>query len=121
METRKPLGYWSSQWSYRQAINEDRSDLEDTELTVEKLQGRVKRLTEDMLLLRATLMAVVDVLHAKAPFDEAELAEATATALAALRAGHAAATAVCDKCKQTVAMASATVTLDGVFCTSCAG
>ncbi len=127
-DTRKPLGFWSTAWARRRVINEAYGEAEAASYGVEQLQGQVKRLTAEVLQLRAMFMGVVEVLHAKAPFDDAELERATEGAIAHLKAQHApgplasgAPTVACDRCKTVVAVWATTVTLDGVLCDRCAG
>lgn len=61
------------EWADRNAINKNADVLESVETNVSALQSTVARQSEEILRLRAMIMGVVEVLHAKAPFDDDEL------------------------------------------------
>jgi hypothetical protein len=60
-------------WADRDAINANADELDSVETDVGSLRTAMLRQNQEILRLRAMLMAVVEVLHAKAPFDDAEL------------------------------------------------
>jgi len=84
------LGFFSQwmfgEWADRAVINRNAEDLSYVESTVGGLQAVVQRQGHEILWLRAVIMGVVDVLHTKAPFDDAELERAVQAAWVQLTA-----------------------------------
>jgi hypothetical protein len=82
------LGFFSQwlggEWADRAAINRNADDLAKVEVGIDEMRKLVQRQGKEILQLRAMLMGVVEVLHAKAPFDDAELAHAVENAWAQL-------------------------------------
>ena len=78
---------FGGEWADRRAINRNAEDLSYVEADVSFLQAAVQRQGqeilrqgEELLRLRAMLMGVVEVLHTRAPFDDAELERAVQAA-----------------------------------------
>jgi hypothetical protein len=61
------------EWADRAAINRHAEDLSRFEVSVSGLQAAMQRQGQEILLLRATIMGLVEVLHTRSPIDEAEL------------------------------------------------
>jgi hypothetical protein len=68
-------------WAERSAINRNAEDLSAVEADVGELRKAVQRQAQELLHLRALFMGVVEILHEKAPFDDAELERAVNAAL----------------------------------------
>jgi hypothetical protein len=68
--------WFGGEWADRAAINRNADDLSAVEASVSGLQAVVQRQGQEILRLRAMFLGVVDVLHQKAPFDDAELERA---------------------------------------------
>jgi TolA-binding protein len=60
-------------WADRAAINRHADDLSNVEANLTELRKFMDLQAQEILRLRAMLMGVVEVLHTKAPFDDAEL------------------------------------------------
>jgi hypothetical protein len=67
-------------WADRAAINRNAEELSNVEAGMDEMRKLVQRQGQEILRLRAMLMGVVEVLHAKAPFDDAELEHAVEAA-----------------------------------------
>lgn len=82
------LGFFNQwffgEWADRAAINRNAEELSLVESNVDDLKKIVKRQAEDILRLRAMFMGVVEVLHAKVQFDDAELEAAVQAAWTSL-------------------------------------
>ena len=65
--------YLFGEWADRAAINRNAEDLSVVEAGVTELRKLVQQQAQDILRLRAMFMGVVEVLHTKTPFDDAEL------------------------------------------------
>lgn len=128
----KKLGWLSQslwgEWADRDAINRNADDLENVESNVDVLRAQVQRQGAEIVKLRAMIMGVVEILHAKAPFDDAELQSAIQAAHAELTtpppAPRAHATAagppvICTKCMRTVPAAATNITGQGLVCDNC--
>jgi hypothetical protein len=141
------LGFWNwnPQRADRLAINENADELDLVSSQVDMLKAQLRMQAEEMLWLRATLMGVVEVLHAKAPFDDAELKLAVEEAHRILTAppapppsatgpnagnpyrdgtsaapsGPPVALRTCIRCKRQVPASRITVFPDGEVCDSC--
>ena len=74
------------EWADRAAINRNAEDLSAVEADVTELRATVQRQSQEILRLRAMFMGVVEVLHAKTPFDDAELERAVQEAWTSLTA-----------------------------------
>jgi hypothetical protein len=126
--------WFGGEWADRQAINRNAYELDYVQGDVTSLQQVVRKQQNEILWLRAMFMGVVEVLHAKAPFDDAELAAAVdrawsklnrppAPPMAATGAPHPGQAAVamhtCSKCGRQVPASSTTITLTGEVCDSC--
>ena len=72
--------YLFGEWADRAAINRNAEDLSIVEADVTELRKLVQQQAQDILRLRAMFMGVVEVLHTKAPFDDAELEAAVQAA-----------------------------------------
>ena len=72
--------YLFGEWADRAAINRNAEDLSIVEADVTELRKLVQQQAHDILRLRAMFMGVVEVLHTKAPFDDAELEAAVQAA-----------------------------------------
>ncbi|HEX3760005.1 MAG TPA: hypothetical protein VHW23_14920 [Kofleriaceae bacterium] len=70
----------------RAVINRNAEELDYVQGTLSSLWGTVQRQQQEILQLRATLIGVIEVLHARAPFDVDELDRAVQTALTDLTA-----------------------------------
>ena len=75
------LGFFS-QWMIGEwgVINRNADELTSVGYSVSDLQRRVQLQGQEILRLRAMIMGVVEVLYAKAPFDDAELERAVQAA-----------------------------------------
>jgi hypothetical protein len=71
-------------WADRAAINRNAESLQAVEGDMGELRKLVQRQSQEILQLRAMFMGVVEVLHAKAPFDDVELEQAVDAAWAKL-------------------------------------
>lgn len=60
-------------WADRRAINETSNELYAVEGNVQQLNQIVAQQRKELLQLRALVLGLVEVMHRKAPFDEAEL------------------------------------------------
>src|SRR3569623_922088 len=60
-------------WADRSAINRNADSLASVEGDLGELRKLVQRQAHEILQLRAMFMGVVEVLHAKTPFDDADL------------------------------------------------
>jgi hypothetical protein len=78
--------FFGNQYADRQAINQNADELDTVQTEIEKLNKLVHRQADDLLLMRAFVIGIVEVLHAKAPFDQAELDAAVSEAYAQLTA-----------------------------------
>lgn len=121
------------EWADRNAINRNADDLSMVEASVEGMQAQIARQQKELLQLRAMLMGVVEVLHAKAPFDDAELDAAVAAAHAQLTAPRppvphpgrtppaprSTQTTACAKCQRAVALSATNITALGNVCDAC--
>jgi hypothetical protein len=112
------------EWADRAAINQNADDLLAVESSVQGVQARLARQQDEIVRLRAMLMGVVEVLHAKAPFDDAELDAAVRAAHARLSAPptpaqRAAETTICSRCQRTVLVSATNITANGVVCDGC--
>jgi hypothetical protein len=129
------------EWADRAAINRNADDLSSVEVSVAGLQTVIQRQAQEILRLRAMIMGVVEVLHAKAPFDDAELERAVQTAWTQLttvppapaaagftdpyRGTPADATAaperlvLCTRCGRQVAASKTNITASGEVCDAC--
>ena len=146
------LGFFNQwmfgEWADRAAINRNAEELNFVENNVSDLQGQLRR-AQEILRLRAMIMGLVEVMHAKAPFDDAELERATKSAWDRLQpppssfgpddpwrqppTAAAAATTdpyrgtppavrttTCAKCGRTVPTSQTTITERGEVCDTCA-
>jgi hypothetical protein len=131
--------WFGGEWADRQAINRNAYELDYVQADVTSLQQALRKQANEILYLRAMFMGVVEVLHAKAPFDDAELAAAVDRAWGRLNrpppppASVTAGAAVdpyrgtpapqpmhtCTKCGRQVPASSTTITLTGEVCDSC--
>jgi hypothetical protein len=133
--------WFGGEWADRAAINRNAYELDYVENDVASMQQQLRKQASEILWLRAMFMGVVEVLHAKAPFDDAELAAAVQHAWARLNTpppppASAVATAItgdpyrgtptaaaamhtCTKCGRQVPASSTTITLSGEVCDSC--
>jgi hypothetical protein len=117
------------QWAFgeyadRKAINRNADDLNLVESNVEQLQAQLAQQRQEIVQLRAMLMGVVEVLHAKAPFDNAELDAAVSAAHARLTAPRTPAqqaqqSTTCAKCQRTVPLSATNITAAGNVCDAC--
>jgi hypothetical protein len=130
------LSQWAfGEWADRAAINRNATDLAMVEGDVAGMRNQINRQTQEILWLRAMFMGVVEVLHAKAPFDDAELEAAVRKAWAALTTPPppppaAAAThhgtqgsqqiVICAKCGAQVVAARTLIAATGTVCDTCA-
>jgi hypothetical protein len=147
------LGFFNQwmygEWADRAVINRNADELNYVENNVSDLQGQLRRQGQEIQRLRAMIMGLVEVMHAKAPFDDAELERATKDAWDKLQpppqprapddpwqqaAPVAAATttdpyrgtpppvrtSTCTKCGRTVPSTQTTITERGEVCDSCA-
>lgn len=73
-------------WAERSAINRNADELSAVESNLGELRTLVQRQAQEILQLRAMFMGVVEVLHSKAPFDDAELESAVDAAWTKLSA-----------------------------------
>jgi hypothetical protein len=111
---------------------------------MQALQGQVRAQAQEILKLRAMFMGVVELLHAKTPFDDAELQASVMkayttltqpkqptfdlnTAAVAGPGGSAAPTAQapqqlvqCMKCQRQVPASRTIITANGTVCDACA-
>jgi hypothetical protein len=137
------LGFFSQwmwgEWADRSVINQNADDLMNVEINVSSLQQTVMRQQQEILRLRAMIMGVVEVLHEKAPFDDAELEKAVQRSWAQLtmpppRPQPQATDAyrnlpvepaapmrmeTCSRCARTVPAAQTNITATGVVCDRC--
>jgi hypothetical protein len=72
------------EWADRAAINRNADELVLVEANLDELKKVVKRQSQEILQLRAMIMGVVEVLHTKAPFEDAELEAAVQAAWTSL-------------------------------------
>ncbi len=86
MTTRVNVSRWSDDFIARRAINEHADEIDAVEVNVGSLQRLVKQQAEELLMLRAYVMGLVEVMRVKAPFDEAELDAAVSDGWAQLTA-----------------------------------
>jgi hypothetical protein len=127
------------EWADRDAINRNAEELDYVEGTLSSLHAIVQRQGQEILRMRAMIMGVVEVLHAKAPFDDAELERAVQAAWRQLTAPPApappmtdpyrgtpvAATAppprlvLCTRCGQQVPASKTNITEQGEVCDAC--
>jgi hypothetical protein len=137
------LSLWRDQkWAAYEAINRNSEDLDTVELSVRGLQTIMQRQAQEILRLRAMIMGIVEVIHAKAPFDDAELEAAVQAAWVQLTsppsASPAASTAsdpyrgtpvanaapervvVCTRCGRSVPASRTNITALGEVCDACA-
>lgn len=148
MAERITMWNWSPQRADRMAINANAEELEVVETDLVTLKALVKRQSEELLYMRAMFMGLVDVLHGKVSFDDAELAQAVNAAWTELHAppprqpdasgggdpyrGTVASPEpaptptptpmlTCTRCGRSVPVARTTITLDGELCDACAG
>jgi hypothetical protein len=81
----KKLGIFNQlffdKWADRSAINANAEALESVEMDVTALRKVVARQAKEIDHLHALIEGVVEVLHAKLPFDDAELEHAVTAAL----------------------------------------
>jgi hypothetical protein len=68
------------EWADRRAINRNADALDSVEANVSELRSTIAHQSEEIMRLRAMIMGVVEVLHAKAPFADAELEAAVKAA-----------------------------------------
>lgn len=135
----KILNKWfGGEWQDRAAINANAIELEAVGTDVEILRRLIKQQSQQLLQLRAMFMGVVDVLHAKMPFDDAELERAVTSAWTQLTApppppaqpggepyrGHSAPQApprmvTCAKCLKQVPATRTNITAAGEVCDAC--
>ena len=113
------------EWADRNAINANADELTAVEATVDGLRTQLARQQKELVHLRAMLMGVVEVLHAKAPFDDAELDAAVKAAHDKLTAPpnpHAprpVQTTSCARCARTVLLSQTNITAFGTVCDAC--
>jgi hypothetical protein len=77
---------WFGDYYDRTAINEHADELDAMEDNVGKLQLVVKRQAEELLMLRAYVIGLVQVMRSKVPFDDAEVDAAVSDVWAELTA-----------------------------------
>jgi len=131
-------------FSEQAVINRNAEDLEYVEGTLSAVQATVQRQQQEILQLRATLIGVIEVLHATASFDVDELERAVQAAWTGLTAppppppAPAAALTdpyrglpaeptpppvrlvLCLRCGRRVPAAQTTITENGEVCDACA-
>ncbi|HEX4451264.1 MAG TPA: hypothetical protein VH143_10365 [Kofleriaceae bacterium] len=124
--------FFDNQYADQRAINQNAEELDAVQTDVEKLSKLVRRQADDLLLMRAFVIGIVEVLHVKAPFDQAELDAAVSAAYARLTAPPPAPTlnvpksrmrderpVTCAKCGKSVPAYRTNITADGEVCDAC--
>jgi hypothetical protein len=73
MSTRISVSRWNDDFHARRAINDHADEIDAVETEVETLQRLVKQQADELLMLRALLVGLVEVMRSKGSIDEAEL------------------------------------------------
>ncbi len=134
--------WFRGEWADRTAINQNAEELNIVEGNLMNMVAELRRQAQEILRLRAMFMGVVEVLHDKAPFDDAELERAVQTAWAKLTmppppppprqpaamtdpyrgiplAPVDTRTTTCIKCRRQVPATRTNITADGEVCDAC--
>jgi predicted GNAT family acetyltransferase len=85
-----------SEWADRRVINQNADELTYVEGSMTQLGAIVQRQGQEILWLRAVVAGLVEVLHARSPFDSAELEGAVQAAWKELTAPPAPAPTMTD-------------------------
>jgi hypothetical protein len=120
--------WFRGEWADRDAINWNAQELSAVSDDIGRLNAVIQRQAGELLRLRALIMGVVEVLHDKAPFDNAELERAIQVAWAQLTmpaeqphkaAQHDNRQVTCTRCGKVVPASRTNITERGEVCDAC--